>query len=278
MVKKIALFAFLFIFVGCATKKLEVSENFSDFKILDLKNKEFIAYNDFIPKLLKNDIILLGEAHDNMIHHFLEQKIILDLAKHKKVDVILEMGESNKQNYWDKAMQNRSSISPKYLANTLKWDKKWNYEYYGNLIERLFYSDINLIAGNLNKDEIDTIYSGAKPLYGKRSTTKAVKEKIRYLINKNHNIDDNEILEKMVEIQQYKDRRMADKLVHSQNLAVLIAGKFHIYKDMGVLLHIDDFKTDKTVIVVVFENDSKNLNNYDENLSDYIVIIKKDIY
>lgn len=67
-----------------------------------------------------------------------------------------------------------------------------------------------------------------------------------------------EILNKMVQIQQFKDRRMAEKsYLKSKHQAVLIAGRNPVDKDFGVPLHIDDYRSGKSVVVIgmSFKND-----------------------
>ena len=73
------------------------------------------------------------------------------------------------------------------------------------------------------------------------------------------------MLEKMTEIQQFKDRRMADILAHCSGKAILLAGFFHTNKKIGVPLHLSDFATPKKISVIVFSHKKG-----DEIGSDYI--------
>lgn len=57
--------------------------------------------------------------------------------------------------------------------------------------------------------------------------------------------ENKELLDKLVEIQQFKDRRMADILVHHVNKILLLAGNYHTSKRVGISLHIQDFKSSK---------------------------------
>ncbi|WP_195836315.1 ChaN family lipoprotein [Campylobacter portucalensis] len=265
---------FIVIFLGCSFNKLEVSDDFNDFRVINSNTKEILNYEEFINLLLENDIILLGESHKTPYHHFLEKKIILDLAKFKPINVVFEMGGADLQKDWDNATKNRDKISPNKLKKALNWDDSWDFKYYGDLVSSLFYGGVKFSAGNLSKDEINTIYSGAMPLYGIKSTTKDVKEKIKLHINRTHKIDE-KILEKMVEIQQFKDRRMADKLVNSDILSVLVAGRFHVDKNFGAPLHIDDFNKNKKYAVVVFGDIDEIINEENSLMSDYFIEFKQ---
>lgn len=260
-----------------------------DFQIFNTHTKQLISFDDFIATISQYDIILLGEKHDEIKHHLAELAIINAISKHthqsniqelnntalqanlanqdsnlesthtRNVNVVFEMFASNNQAILDNAKNRKNSIPQNQLKNALHWDNKWDYSLYKQIIESSFYADnINIIGGNLSRDEINTIYMGAQPLKGQFSTTKAVKDKIAQTImiahkmpNSSNNDDSNKaLLDKLTEIQQYKDRRMADKLVNAKSQAILIAGKHHTDKTMGVPLHIKDFKSNKKIVVV----------------------------
>lgn len=266
-----------FLFVGCAlnTDSVKIADNFDKFEIFDTETKQIISYNSFIQKLLTNDIVLLGEIHNTSKHHFLEKKIILDLVRHKDTDVVFEMGSADLQDAWDTAKNKKYEIKPNRLKSALNWDEKWNYKYYKDLVESVFYSNANLVAGNLSKEEIKTIYLGAMPLNGIKSTKTIVKSKIKNYITSSHNIEDDKLLDKMVQIQQYKDRRMADKLVNSKNFSVLVAGRLHTDKDMGVPLHIDDFNKNKKYISVALGIKDEKPCDSIKRSADYLILFTK---
>ncbi|MCW1359774.1 ChaN family lipoprotein [Campylobacter sp. US33a] len=252
-------------------KPLKENENFY---ILSSANKTQISFDDFFNELLKNDIILLGERHDEPKHKASEIMIIQALneycSKHKiSLDIAFEMFASANQTKLNKAKQNKNTITPSELQTELNWDKAWDYKAYQELINLTFYSDMNLLGANLSKEEIKQIYNGVVPLNGNLSTQIAVKEQIKNLISLTHELKDENMLTKLVEIQQFKDRRMADILVHNPNKIVLIAGKFHVSKKIGIPLHIKDFKSDKKVAVVIFNFDKNDLEYQD---ADYIFV------
>lgn len=269
------LFLFL-IFSGCATKVEQIPQDFESFKIYDSNSGKVINYQSFISSILQSDIVLLGEGHYMPYHVFLENKIIKDLMRYRKVDVVLEMGASDIQKVWDDAKMLKESTLPENVENVLKWDKSWKFSHYGYLVKNLFYSNANLLAGNLSKDEINQIYMGAMPLNGIKSTTNNVKEKIKNKILLAHKVDD-ETVKKMVEIQQFKDRRMADKLVKSKNLSILIAGRFHADKSFGVPLHIDDFDTNKRFVVIFFGYENEKFDNEMKYENDYFIEFNKGV-
>ncbi|ASM34399.1 chain X [Campylobacter sputorum subsp. bubulus] len=257
---------------GCAKKVEILPSEFNDFKIVSLKNHEEITYDDFINRLLKYDIILLGEEHINTYHHIMQSKIIQDLSNNLNLDIALEMFSSSHQDILDEAKHNFENISKSMLKKSLMWDDKWQYSYYKTLMQTIFYlPNTNILGANLNKNEISTIYKGAMALMGNLSTKKEVKDKIGDFIKPTHDISDEDILNKLIKIQQYKDRRMADILVHSKNKIVLIAGRYHVNKLSGVPLHIMDYKSKKNFVSVGLGFENETIKDIKNNEFDFMI-------
>lgn len=265
-------------FTACSTwqhfAKNEWSED--EFVIYASKDKQSVNFNDFIELLNTYDIILLGEKHDEKAHHWAQYTIIKALNQKAELNIVFEMLSTDKQGKIDKAKRAKEQIKTSDLSKAIDWEKGWKYEDYQAIVELAFYGDMKLSAGNISREEIKTIYKGAQQLNGFVSTQDEVKEMIKNIISTAHKVDTNEsknleLLDKLVQIQQYKDRRMADILTQSKEKAVLIAGRYHADKRIGVPLHIQDYKSSKKVLVVAFSSDKKDL-EFKE--ADYIWLFK----
>ncbi|ADU90991.1 ChaN family lipoprotein [Taylorella equigenitalis] len=239
------------------------SERTNELKVYDSNSKKYVEYQQFINELINSDIVLIGEIHTDNSHHQIERQLLVDISKHKKTSVVLEMGDVTKQSIWDRVKSQGTQVSTDQLPKFIEWDNKWDYSLYKSLVEEIFYSNMTPIAGNLSPSEIETIYNGAEPIYGTISTSDKVRNLIKTSLLETHQITDQSQANKLVEIQQYKDRRMADKLVKSKNLSVLIAGRLHTNKSVGVPLHIIEFdKTKKyKVIFLGDESDAPEIRN-----------------
>ncbi|MCR6584304.1 ChaN family lipoprotein [Campylobacter insulaenigrae] len=264
-------------FCSCAklNTHIPLKEN-ENFFIIKTSDRQRISFNDFIDDISKSDIILLGEKHDNMYHRNSEIMIIKHLEdnlnkNNQKFNVAFEMFSNSNQSIINKAKIQKESINEKKLQKALNWDKAWNWEIYKDLISLVFYSNANIIGANLSKDEIAQIYQGVEPLNGILSTQNKIKQEIKKIISISHKIRDEKILEKLTEIQQFKDRRMADVLVNSKDKILLVAGMFHVSKKIGIPLHIKDFKSKKKISVVVFNIDPEDIEYQD---GDYIFIFR----
>lgn len=210
-----------------------------------------LSFADFIFQIADTNILLLGEKHDEKSHHKAQLLIMQALDAYfawqagecKRFALVLEMLGSEAQSHIDEASKSKKQIQRENLKTALGWGK-WDYQQYKDIVEYTFYaSNFDIIAGNLSRQEISTIYKGAEPIEGNVSTSAEVKERISKIISKSHKTNDATLLERLTQVQQYKDRRMADMLLKSRDFALLLAGNYHITKTFGIPLHIEDFLT-----------------------------------
>lgn len=210
-----------------------------------------LSFVDFIFQIADTNILLLGEKHDEKSHHKAQLLIMQALDAYfawqagecKRFALVLEMLGSEAQSHIDEASKSKKQIQRENLKTALGWGK-WDYQQYRDIVEYAFYApNFDIIAGNLSRQEISTIYKGAEPIAGNVSTSAEVKERISKIISKSHKTNDATLLERLTQVQQYKDRRMADILFKSSDFALLLAGNYHITKTFGIPLHIEDFLT-----------------------------------
>lgn len=210
-----------------------------------------LSFADFIFQIADTNILLLGEKHDEKSHHKAQLLIMQALDAYfawqagecKRFALVLEMLGSEAQSHIDEASKSKKQIQRESLKTALGWGK-WDYQQYKDIVEYTFYApNFDIIAGNLSRQEISTIYKGAEPIAGNVSTSAEVKERISKIISKSHKTNDATLLERLTQVQQYKDRRMADMLLKSHDFALLLAGNYHITKTFGIPLHIEDFLT-----------------------------------
>lgn len=208
-----------------------------------------LSFADFIFQIADTNILLLGEKHDEKSHHKAQLLIMQALDAYfawqggecKRFALVLEMLGSESQSHIDEASKSKKQIQKENLKTALGWGK-WDYQQYKDIVEYAFYApNFEIIAGNLSHQEISTIYKGAESIAGNVSTSAEVKERISKIISKSHKTNDATLLARLTQVQQYKDRRMADMLLKSGDFALLLAGNYHITKTFGIPLHIEDF-------------------------------------
>lgn len=256
MKRYLSVFIISLTFLACSLKQgpsVDIGTNFSIEQTSDSKK---LHYKEFIDKIKDYDIVILGEFHDSLEHHLMQLAIIQDLEKQRTFALAFEMLNTDQQSFIDEAKAKKHDIKKEELEKTIKWQDEWYYDDYKDLIEYAFYNDFNMIAANLSQKELDKIYDGIalEPLKGDKSTSNAVKLKIKELINSFHSMSD-EASATFVQMQMRKDRSMANALLSLNQPSILITGMFHASKDIGVPLHIKDLNPDKKVVVIALDKE-----------------------
>ena len=99
--------------------------------------------------------------------------------------------------------------------------------------------------------EIMQIYAQRPSLSGARSTAAPVRERLLADIRESHcGLLPEAQLPAMLAVQQQRDRRMAERLLAAPTPALLIAGAFHVRRDLGVPVHLADLGVESGTLVL----------------------------
>lgn len=215
-------------------------------QIYDLAQQKAISETELMNRLRLAEFILIGEKHDNSDHHQLESRLLKALIRgEKKPAVVFEM-------LTDKQQPQLNTLSDNDSLNTMKvrldWDKhSWPWSDYGPLFQLTRRNQAPLIAGNISRDAIRSIYKREpNALSESRYSTLAsipdnVRQQVHSEIYRNHcELMPRNTLEPMVNVQLARDASMASAMhrYRTSQGAVLIAGGFHVRKDLSVPLHL----------------------------------------
>ncbi|MCW2254489.1 putative iron-regulated protein [Providencia alcalifaciens] len=270
---KSSLIAMALLFVaGCAQqaeqKPLQLDEQLTgQGQIVDLNSGKSITPQQLIEQLAPSSRVIVGEKHDNLYHHQIEQWLAQEMHKTRpQGSVLLEMIKPDQQssvNAVKVEMQGNAYIRDEKLQSALKWQKGWPWEQYGELTKHLLKAPYPLLAANLNTDEIKQAYETPPLLSGAYSTQPVVQELISKTIDSSHGGQlTPEQVAKMTIIQQMRDRRMAKSLLQAPTPALLFAGGYHATRAIGVPLHMQDLAPEaefKVLIISEKENAIDNL-------------------
>lgn len=248
--------------------------------VIDTATNERLSDEDFVSQLSGLDYVILGEYHDSEIQHKKTLWLLQQLNDIRpQGSLLLEMLRVDQQPLVDKASQSppMQLLNQDHLRQALAWDKSWSWVLYGDIVKEPFRHRYQLLATNLTKDEVQTLMQGAEPIRGYRSTTKAVQSAIKKSILTHHHMDNetNELLpmlDKMVQIQQFRDRRMAQKLIAAPTPSLLLAGNYHARKDIGVPLHLIDLQNKKHGVSVLMMDEVPLGDN--RMYADYIWLVR----
>jgi len=208
--------------------------------------------------------LLIGEKHDNPDHHQIEQLILESIAQPEQTRIVFEM-LNYQQNDALRLLSSDDSLSQ--IKTKLEWnDKSWSWLDYGPLIQVGLIQQSEIIAGNLPRETLLSIYQQgtAELSNSQRFSTfgkipESVRERILTQVFDSHcQTMAKERLSPMVDIQIARDASMAFSLsddLKATETAVLISGNFHNRKDLGVPLHLNilDPKKNHTLVIALLE-------------------------
>lgn len=138
--KNILLLMIAFLFLPCAgcVKKVSLhwTSNISQTppltdseEIIRLSDGAKISFRQLLDRLLETRVIFIGESHDQMEHHRIQQKIIRGLATHgKEVVIAMEMFQKLQQPILDRWTQ--GLLTEEEFLQQVRWEATWGMDYH----------------------------------------------------------------------------------------------------------------------------------------------------
>ncbi len=260
MIYKIILPGLVFLISACVDLKPEhtltqdaITDHVLINKVWSVKKQQFVD-----PKILKQDaltanVLLLGETHDNAMHHQLQSEMIAHLISHNhQPAVAFEMLDRDQQEAIDLFLQKYTAAeNVDTFAEAIDWKKSgWpDWSLYRPVFNTVLKAELALIAANLNHKLIrEVIQQGPEVL---PVSYQQLLTKYQYDDNTRQELE-TEIfsahcemlaekhLPPMLMAQQLRDISMSQILVNRQAVdgIVLIAGSGHIRNDYGVPFYL----------------------------------------
>lgn len=228
-------------------------------EIVDLRSGQRVSAGQLLAQLAAAPRVIIGEQHDQLSHHQIEQWLLQQLQSQRpQGSVLLEMLNPDQQAKVDKVkpwLQTDPVVRPEHVAELLAWQPSWKWAQYGDLVMTVMRAPYPVWSANLDRSEIKQMFADKPAVQGKHSNLAndgKVHAKLKDIIRVMH---DNQIdaprLAAMLSVQQQRDRRMAERLLAAPAPAVLIAGAYHAHKDLGVPLHVQDLTGGPAPLVLV---------------------------
>lgn len=221
--------------------------------IVDLRTGARLTPAQLVERLAGAERLLVGERHDNADHHALQLWLLRALERRRAPgSLLLEMLEPAQQARVDAVrVQVAGGRWPDDLPAALAWQKGWDWRQYGALVRHAVARPEPLLAANLDRAEAGSIYREGAELKGAVSTAAAVRQALQRHIRESHcDLLPQSQLPAMLAVQQQRDRRMAERLLAAPAPAVLLAGGYHVRRDLGVPLHLADLGGGENVRVL----------------------------
>ena len=223
-------------------------------QIVELASGQVITPQQLVERLAKAPRVLVGEQHDNPDHHALQLWLSRELAAQRpQGSLLLEMLNPDQQARAEQVQAEvRAGRMPVDTIAALAWQPGWDWGLYGALVQYQLRQPYPLLAANLDRAEIMQIYQARPTLQGTASTAPVVQEKLQADIRESHcGLLPESQIPAMLAVQQQRDRRMAERLLAAPQPAMLLAGAFHVRKDLGVPLHLADLGAGEGNLVLI---------------------------
>lgn len=224
--------------------------------IVELRSGARLTPAQLVERLAAAPRLLVGEQHDNPDHHALQLWLLQALeARRGPSSLLLEMLEPAQQARVEAVRTGLAAGRwPEDLPTALDWQAGWEWSLYGELLRHALAAPGALLAANLDRQEIMAIYRQPPRLDGAAASAEPVQAALLEQIRASHCglLPDNR-LPAMLAVQQQRDRRMAERLLVAPTPALLLAGGFHVRRDLGVPLHLADLGAGEVVVLQLAE-------------------------
>lgn len=223
-------------------------------QIHDLRTGQRLSPQQLVERLAGAPRLLVGERHDNPDHHALQLWLLQALAtRREQGSLLLEMLNPDQQ---DRVVAAQHAIASDQdiadLPGALAWQKGWDWTLYESIVRHALAQPYPLLAANLDRPQLLQIYRQPPPLLGPRSTAPAVRSALQEQIRVSHcgKLPDSQ-LPAMLAVQQQRDRHMAAALLAAPEPSLLLAGVYHVRRDLGVPLHLADLGEEAGSLVLI---------------------------
>lgn len=239
-------------------------------RIHDLASGERISPRQLLERLAGARRVLVGEQHDNPDHHALQLWLSRELsARRPQGSVLMEMLNPDQQERVAQAQAaSRAGRPPGDTFQALAWQPNWDWSLYGPLVLHELRQPYPLLSANLDRAEIMRIYRQRPSLQGERSTAAPVQARLLEDIRESHcGLLPESQLPAMLAVQQQRDRRMAESMLAAPQPSLLLAGAFHVRKDLGVPLHLADLGAEEGLAVLILAEVGREV---EAGMADYV--------
>lgn len=230
--------------------------------IRELATGRTLTPQELVQRLADAPRVLVGEQHDNPDHHALQLWLLRQLtAQRPQGSLLMEMLNPDQQAKVDAAQAaTRAGHPPADPYQALSWQANWDWSVYGALVTYALRQPYPLLSANLDRAQIMQIYKQRPTLGGEASTTQQVQATLLVDIRESHcGLLPESQMPAMLAVQQQRDRRMAERLLAAPTPAVLLAGAFHVRKDLGVPLHLKDLGASQGNAVLILAEVGKTV-------------------
>ncbi len=224
-------------------------------RIISLATGTELGLQELVGELAAAPLVLLGEKHDNPDHHRLQLWLLQQLElQREQGSLVLEMLTDAQQPAVEQVREKLAAgTEVASLTKALDWNPGWNWQHYGPVVEYAIRQSWPLRAGNLDRDALMSIYRNPTAVPSGPAGEQQVQDELAEIILEAHcgKLPERQV-PAMVAVQQQRDLRMARALLDAPEPGLLIAGSYHVRKDLGVPLYLQEELPEQDYLVLIF--------------------------
>lgn len=239
--------------VAASVSKLTLTDHLLVGKIWDSKQKNWATEAELKNAIFSHTFILLGETHDNQQHHQRHLQVLNWLtANQQKPALLMEQFDIEHQAAMNAAIAAGKNADEIAVVGKLN-RRGWHWPQYQPLVNLALANQLPIIAANLSRATARGVFTkgfSAIPAYALpanlspqlfNSTWNNARQEavVETMVASHCGQLPKERAPGMVNAQRARDAVMAEAIFKQQKIgAVLIAGRGHVRRDIGVPLYI----------------------------------------
>lgn len=251
--------------------------------IWNVKESKQVEKSTLLDAILIADHVMIGERHDNPVHHEKQALLVKHLRQSgKQGQLILEMAEQRHQPSLDEARLEEIEA----LGTELEWEERgWPaWSTYQPIVAEALTGGMRIKAGNPDRQLMMQIGRGQEvdpasidDLRWEIDYSKPHREDLLdELVDAHCGMMGRDAMQPLVVMQRLKDAFMARSMRQGhtgQNVSILIAGNGHTRKDRGVAMFLEAAEPTISIAlieVVRDEFDESSYPSFDSALYDFV--------
>ena len=215
----------------------------------DVRTARFVEAAEVERRVLEADIALLGETHDNPVHHELQLRLYrLAVDRGRKPSLVLEQLDTENQAAVEEA-RGKPGANATTLGEAGKVSRGWQWSLYAPLVDLALDHGLPIVAANLSRTRareeseklvVDSVWSPARTRV------------MRATMVASHCGQDSPIIDRMVVMQRARDAVMAERIAAAPMPVIAVIGRGHAHADLGVPLYLRERAPGRKVLSLAF--------------------------
>ena len=258
---------------GCSRFPVVLQDHPLAGRVWDASERRFIPVAEAASRITAAQIALLGETHDNPVHHEIQLRVLeRRIAAGQRPALVVEQIDTEWQSAVDAARSDHATAAD--IAAAGRISPTWKWPLYEPIFALARDRGIAIVAANLSRarargmSSFAALGAGEAERLALESTWNGERNAaLRHIVVEAHCGQDHAGTDRMVDVQRARDATMADRILANPSDVVAIIGRGHARKDLGVPLYLAKRAPHRSVLsvgMVEVERDGRVPSDYPE--------------